>query len=189
MNGFDPLTRLSAGEIERETVQRTEETERLAALFAQALPQPLKHTLGLPEQAPESSESWQGGVGKLTQEALPTPAAVVAEASGAPSDTLVFTLRAGDLGELKCMVDRADSGVRVLIGADGHNALLAAGAERGALEAALRSAGLSVQSVKVVPLAKFGTALARGERAPDGRHVRQAFNGSRGRGRRVKLIG
>lgn len=189
MNGFDPLSRLSAGEIERETVQRTEETERLAALFAQAIPQPLKDHFGLPEQTPESSDSWQGGVGKLTQETGPTPASVVAEASGAPSDTLVFTLRAGDLGELKCMVDRSDSGVRVLIGADGRNALVAAGAERGALEAALRSAGLSVQSVEVVPLAKFGTTLARGERAPDGRHVRQAFNGSRGRGRRVKLIG
>ncbi|HTQ07613.1 MAG TPA: hypothetical protein VMI54_27340 [Polyangiaceae bacterium] len=189
MNGFDPVSRLSAGEIERETVQRTEETERLAALFAQAVPQPLRDRLGLPEQAPESSESWRGGVGNLTQETSPTPAAVVAEASGAPSDTLVFTLRAGDLGELKCMVDRSDSGVRVLIGADGRNALTAAGAERGALEAALRAAGLPVQSVAVVPLSKFGTSLARGERAQDGRHVRQAFTGSRGRARRVKLIG
>lgn len=189
MNGFDPLARLSAGEIERETVQRTEETERLAALFAQAVPAPLKSALGLPEQAPESSESWRGGVGKLTHEPSPTPAAVVAEASGAPSDTLVFTLRAGDLGELKCMVDRSHSGVRVLIGAEDRNALVAAGAERGALEAALRAAGLPVETVAVVPLAKFGTALARGERAPDGRHVRRAFGGSRGRGRRVKLIG
>lgn len=189
MNGFDPVSRLSAAEIERETVQRTEETERLGALFAQALPQPLKDHFGLPEQAPESSEPWRGGVGRLTPEPSPTPAAVVAEASGAPSDTLVFTLRAGDLGELKCMVDRSDSGVRVLIGADGHNALLAAGAERAALEAALRGAGLPVQSVTVVPLAKFGTRLARGERAPDGHKSRQAFGGSRGRGRRMKFIG
>ncbi len=189
MNGFDPVSRLSAGEIARETLERTEETERLAALFAQALPQPLRDRFGLPEQAPESSESWRGGVGKLTEAASPTPAAVVAEASGAPSDTLVFTLRAGDLGELKCMVDRSDSGVRVLIGAEGRNALVATGAELGVLEAALRSAGLPVQSVAVVPMAKFGTALARGERAPDGRHVRQAFTGSRGRARRVKLIG
>jgi hypothetical protein len=186
VNGFDPVVRLSSGQIERETVQRTEETERLAALFAQALPQPLNDRFGLQE---ESSDSWRGGVGNLTPETAPTAASVVAEASGAPSDTLVFTMRAGDLGELKCMVDRSESGVRVVIGADGNNALLAAGAERGALEAALRAAGLAVESVAVVPLAKFGTALAREDGAPDGRHVRHAFTGSRERARRVKLIG
>ena len=183
MNGFDPLSRLTAAEIERETVERTEETERLAALFAQALPSALPDRFGIVD---ESSDSWQRSVGNLTP---PTAAAVSTEASGTPSDTLVFTLRAGDLGVLKCMVDRTESGVRVLIGADGQNALLAAGAERGALEAALRSAGLQVNSVAVVPLARFGTALARGAGAQDGRDVRRAFTGSRERARRVKLIG
>jgi hypothetical protein len=183
VNGFDPLPRLAAVEIEREGLERTEETERLAARFAQELPTPLNDRFGITE---ESSDSWQRGVGNLTP---PTAAAVSTEASGTPSDTLVFTLRAGDLGVLKCMVDRTESGVRVLIGADGQNALTAAGAERGALEAALRSAGLEVNSVAVVPHARFGTALARGAGAHDGRDVRRAFTGSRERGRRVKLIG
>ncbi len=186
MNGFDPVSRLAAAEITRETVERTEETERLAALFAQALPTALHDRFGVID---ESSDSWQRSVGNLTPPAAPTAAAVSTEASGTPSDTLVFTLRAGDLGVLKCMVDRTESGVRVLIGADGQNALLAAGAERGALEAALRSAGLPVNSVAVVPLARFGTALAPRAGAQDGRDVRRAFTGSRERGRRVKLIG
>ena len=187
MNGFDPVTRLAGAEIERESVERTEETERLAALFAQALPAHLQQGFGIGDG--ESSDSWQRSVGNLTPPTPPTAAAVSTEASGAPSDTLVFTLRAGDLGVLKCMVDHSESGVRVLIGAEGRDALVAAGAESGALEAALRSAGLEVNSVAVVPLARFGTALARGAGAPDGRDVRRAFTGSRERARRVKLIG
>ena len=188
MNGFNPLSRLAAAEIEREKVERTEETEKLAALFARALPAPLQRELGI-TQDEESSESWQRGVGNLTPNTPPTAAAVSTEASGAPSDTLVFTLRAGDLGVLKCMVDRTESGVRVLIGADGRNALTAAGAESGVLEAALRAAGLPVSGVDVVPLSNFGTSLARRGGAPDGRHVRRAFTGSRERARRVKFYG
>jgi hypothetical protein len=186
VNGFDPVSRLAAADIAREDVERTEETEKLAALFAQAVPAPLRTDFGL---TPESSDSWQQSVGNLTPSTAPTAAAVSTEASGAPSDTLVFTLRAGDLGVLKCMVDNTQTGVRVLIGADGRSALLAAGAERGALESALRAAGLPVSSVAVVPLAKFGTGLARGAGASDGREVRRAFTGSRARARRVKLIG
>ena len=108
------------------------------------------------------------------------------------SETLMFSVRAGDLGELKCLVNRGENGVRVLIGVDGRSALTAAAAERGVLEAALRATGLTVQSVAVVPLAKFGTTLARGGEAPDGRPVRHAHTGPRGSSRmarRVKLIG
>jgi hypothetical protein len=186
VNGFDPVSRLAAAEIERESVERTEETEKLAGLFAQALPVPLQNHFGIGEA---SSDSWQRSVGNLTPPEPPTAAAVSTEASSAPSDTLVFTLRAGDLGVLKCMVDSTETGVRVLIGAESQNALTAAGAERGALEAALRTAGLPVSSVAVVPLSRFGTSLARGGGAPDGREVRRAFTGSRERARRVKLIG
>jgi hypothetical protein len=187
MNGFDAVSRLAAAEIERESVQRTEETEKLAALFAQALPASLHERFGIAEES--SSDSWQRSVGHLTPPEPPTAAAVSTEASGAPSDTLVFTLRAGDLGVLKCLVDRTESGVRVLIGADGRNALTAAGAERGALEAALRAAGLPVSSVAVVPLARFGTALARGGGASSAPEARHAFTGSRERARRVKFYG
>jgi hypothetical protein len=173
----------------REARDRTEQTERLAALFLQALPQALNYNVGLGE---ESSESWQGSVGRLTPEEPLAP--MCAETEGAPpsSDTLTFSLRAGDLGELKFSINRGENGVRVLIGVDGRNALTAAGAERAALEAALRATGLTVQSVAVVPLAKFGTPLARRGEAADARNVRQVHGGLRGasRGnRRVKLIG
>jgi hypothetical protein len=173
----------------REARERTEQTERLAGLFAQALPQALNYQLGVGE---ESSDSWQGGVGKLTPDEPLAP--MCAETEGAPpsSDTLVFSLRAGDLGEVKFSVNRGENGVRVVIGMDGQNAVNAAGVERAALEAALRATGLTVQSVAVVPLAKFGTPLARRGEAPDARNVRQVHSGFRGssRGnRRVKLIG
>jgi len=189
VNHFDALRLLGAPSEERETTERSEETERLAALFAQVLPQALSDRLGI---AQESSESWRGGVGDLTPPEPLAPMCAEPEGSEPSTDTLLFSVRAGDLGELKCLVNRGENGVRVLIGVDGRSALTAAGAERGALEAALRATGLTVQSVTVVPLAKFGTPLARGGEAPDGRPVRHAYAGPRGssRGtRRVKLIG
>lgn len=187
MTGFDYIARLSAVTLERETTARTEETERLAGLFAQALPQALQQALGL---LAESSESWRGGVGSLTHDEPLAPLAAGAEASGTDGESMVFSLRAGDLGELKCQLERTDAGVRVIIGADGRNALTAASAERGALESALKAAGLTVRSVVVVPLSKFGTVLARGGGAENGRLVRHPHAGSREeRNRRLKLIG
>jgi len=187
LNSVDVFERLCITVPQRETEDRAEETERWAAYFAQVLPQALNDRLGV---APESSESWQGGVGNLTPSEPLAPLLGEAESAGTSSDSLVFSLRAGDLGELQCRLERSEAGVRVLIGVDGRNALAAAGAEQGALESALRTAGLNVQSVSVVPLSKFGTTLARGGTAPDGRLVRHAPVGAREqRGRRVKLIG
>jgi len=187
LNSFNPFVRLSAATVERETEAATEETERLAALFAQAVPQPLKYDLGLAE---ESSESWQGGVGNLTPLQQLAPMCAEAVASGGSLEDLVFSLNAGDLGVIKCRLERTEAGLRVTIGADGRNALAAPGAERNALESALRAAGLNVRSIAVVPLAKFGTVLARGGEARDGRPVRHAPPGSREqRSRRLKFIG
>lgn len=189
MNQFDALRLLGAAQDDRETTERTEQTERLAALFAQALPQALTDRWGVTER---SSESWQGGVDNLTPAEPLAPMCATPEGGEPSSDTLVFTLRAGDLGELKCAVNRGEGGVRVVIGVDGRSALMAAGTERAALEAALRATGLSVQSVSVVPNAKFGTTLAERGRAPDGRPVRRVHAGPRGSSRsarRVKLIG
>lgn len=187
MNGTDVVARLSVTVPDREREDRTEETERWAGYFAQLLPQALSNRVGRVE---ESSESWQGGVGSLTRPEPPAPAPGPAEASGNEGENLVFTLHAGDLGELRCELERSAAGVRVVIGVDGRNAMTAAGAEQSALESALRSAGLRVQSVAVVPLSKFGTALARGSGAQDGRFVRHAHTGTRlERGRRLKLIG
>ncbi len=189
MNQLNAIRLFSTAIETRELASRTEETERLAALFAQALPVALSDRLGI---ADESSESWQGGVGNLTPAEPLAPMCATPEAGETDTDSLVFSLRAGDLGELKCRVDRGENGVRVLIGMDGRNALAAAGAERAALESALRATGLTVQSVSVVPLDKFGTTLARGGGAPVGRPVRQVHAGPRGSSRaarRVKLIG
>jgi hypothetical protein len=198
MNRFDALRLLGTPSEDRETTERTQETERLAALFAQVLPQALSDRLGIIDESTGSgdssgsSESWQGGVGELTQPGPLAPMCAETEGTEPSTDTLTFSVRAGDLGELKCLVNRGENGVRVVIGVDGRSALTAAAAERGVLEAALRATGLTVQSVAVVPLAKFGTPLARRGEAPDGRPVRHAHTGPRGSSRmarRVKLIG
>jgi hypothetical protein len=187
VNGFDVFGRLCVTVPDRERQDRTEETERWAGHFAQLLPQALNDRFGV---APESSESWRGGVGSLTHAEPLAPLAAAPAAPSSSDDSLVFSLRAGDLGEIRFQLERSDAGVRVVIGADGRNAMTAAGAEQSALESALKAAGLRVQSVSVVPLSKFGTPLARGGGAPDARHVRHAHAGARSeRTRRVKLIG
>jgi hypothetical protein len=189
---FDPVARLGTY-VEppaRESEVRADDPSRWAIALAQHLPQALSQRFGIAE---ESSESWQGGVGRLTPPAVPGPAAV--EAGSAPKG-LMIRMDAGDLGEVKCWLERGEGGMRVVIGVDGRNALMAAGAERGALEASLRAAGLPVQAVTVVPLAKFGTVLAEGERgrekASDERQIRRPLDASRAASRstrRVKWIG
>jgi hypothetical protein len=167
-------------------VRTDDDPSRWAIALAQAVPGVLSQRFGIAE---ESSESWQRGVGRLTPPSAPGPQA--SEAGSAPKG-LMIRMDAGDLGELKCWLERGEGGMRVVLGVDGRNALTAASAERGALEAALKAAGLPVQSVKVVPLGEFGTVLAEGETAADGRQVQRSFDESRARARttrRVKWIG
>lgn len=189
MSFFDPVLRLGTF-VERPPAPsepRADDPSRWAIALSQAVPGVLSHRFGIVE---ESSESWQGGVGGLTP-----PGPQVAGEVGAGSETkgLMIRMDAGDLGELKCWLERGEGGMRVVLGVDGRNALTAASAERAALEASLRAAGLPVHSVSVVPLASFGTVLAQGpgERAPDGRQIRKPPAGAReeSRARRQKWIG
>jgi hypothetical protein len=185
---FDPMARLGTY-VERPVERaepRADDPSRWAIALAQAVPGVLSHRFGIAE---ESSESWQGGVGHLT----PPAPTVTSQGEGAQGPKgLMIRMDAGDLGELKCWLEQGEGGMRVVIGVDGRNALTAAGAERAALEASLRAAGLSVQAVKVVPLAELGTVLAEGGTAPDGRQLRRSPAGSRDESRttrRVKWIG
>ncbi|HEY3497527.1 MAG TPA: hypothetical protein VGK73_22675 [Polyangiaceae bacterium] len=188
MSYFDPLARLGTY-VERTPAPaepQVDDPSRWAIALAQAVPGVLSQRFGI---APESSESWQGGVGSLTQ---PEAAQTGESAPSSGPKGLMIRMDAGDLGEVKCWLERGEHGMRVVLGVDGRNALAAAGAERAALEASLKTAGLPVQSVKVVPLAELGTVLAQGERAPAGRHVPRPFAGSRDASRttrRVKWIG
>jgi hypothetical protein len=164
---------------------RLEEAERWAAALTQASVRIEPRRFGIGE-AP--SETWRGGVGNLTPQ--PTPAAV--GSGGMAPKGVLLRVDAGDLGELSFWLERGPSGVRVLVGVDGRNAHLAVGTERAALENSLRAAGLPVQSVAIVPRARFGTALA--ESAPDSASQRRDAASPRGQrtsrqGRRLKLFG
>jgi hypothetical protein len=188
MSGIDAFSRLGVyvERSARAVEERADDPSRWAIALSQAVPPALTRRLGIAE---ESSESWQGGVGPLTQPEAPPPpqTAKMPEEKG-----MLLAFDAGDLGQLKCWLEKTNDGMRVVVGVDGRNALMAAGAEKNALEAALKAAGLPVQSVSVVPLEKLGTVLADGERAPDGRVVRRVPAGSRDSSRptrRVKWIG
>ena len=192
MSFFNPLARLGTY-VERPAQPaepRTDDPTRWAIALAQAVPGVLSQRFGLVEETKEgSSESWQRGVGPLTP---PTPAQTAESGPSSAPKGLMIRMDAGDLGEVKCWLERGVDGMRVVLGVDGRNALTAAGAERATLEASLRAAGLPVKGVSVVPLAELGTVLAEGEGAPDGRELRRPFAGSRDASRttrRVKWIG
>jgi len=177
---------------EVETRGLREQAERWAAMLASALaPEPVMPAL---QPAPVEASatppvSWREGVEGLTQVAAPAAETV----SGGDKSRLLVTLDGGDLGELSCALERSDSGLRVVIGVTGRQAAAAVGAERAALEAALRHVGLPLQSVEIVPRAQVGIVLAQGKETPAGR---QARFGARDPGeprarsaRRLKWIG
>lgn len=169
-----------AAEPERETRGLREQAERWAATLTGALtPEPLPAPFQ-PDIAETAAPpvSWREGVEGLTQAAPPGAESVP---SGDGSRLLV-TLDGGDLGELACALERTDSGLRVVIGVTGRQAAAAFGAERGALEAALRHVGLPLQSVEIVPRSEVGTVLAQGKEDKEGKEApagRQARLGAR----------
>jgi len=174
-----PVERAASGD------GRLDEAERWAAALTQAALRAAPPRLGT-SAAP--SESWRGGVGALT----PSETAAAEEGGGNDPKGVLLRVDAGDLGELSFWLERGPTGIRVLVGVDGRNAHLAVATERAALENSLRAAGLPIQSVALVPRAKFGTALA--ESAPDSASQGRSAPAPRGRhaskpGRRLKLFG
>jgi hypothetical protein len=167
----------------------TERAERWAAALSGAL-EPQKVVPPPPPAAGAAPPvSWREGVGSLTPEG---PAGAAAEPAS-PTERLVVTLEAGDLGELTCRVERGREGVSVVIGVDGDRAEAVLVSERATLEAALRNAGLPLASVAVVARSKLGTVLAHGPEAPPGRDAKRgALVSSEQRARsarRLKWIG
>ncbi|HEX6272394.1 MAG TPA: hypothetical protein VFZ53_05120 [Polyangiaceae bacterium] len=163
---------------------RLDEAERWAAALTQAAFRAEPARVGVIGP----SESWRGGVGQLT----PPETAPSNETGGKDPKGVLLRVDAGDLGELSFWLERGPTGIRVVVGADGRNAHLAVAAERAALENSLRAAGLPVQSVAIVPRARFGTALAESapDSASDGRNASSPREQRTSRqGRRLKLFG
>jgi flagellar hook-length control protein FliK len=116
----------------------------------------------------EPPSAWRPSAGDLT------PAQAASAASGdAPSDQhelgrLVMRVDGGSLGELEVTLDRRDGALRVVIGMENQDLVGAVLPDTAALRAALEKAGVSVQSLNVVPASQVGTVLAQRRPNPSG---------------------
>lgn len=156
--GLSPLSRQQ--EIEDSAGERGR--EEAAALWV-ALAQQVQssHNLALPGDPPaqiEPPSAWHSSAGNLTP-----GGAVAGGAEGAPPapERLVLRVDGGSLGELEVTLDRQDGALRVVIGMENQHLVGAVLPDARALKSALEQAGVSVQSLNVVPASEVGTVLAQ----------------------------
>lgn len=146
----------------RETVERAVEDN--AERFAQAL---LPY-VATPQATPTPAllpGAWRGSDGVLTPPAQPLAAADgAAETSNgsgdAPNERVVVSVKSADLGDLSLVLDRSESGVRVVIGVTDARAAELMVPEREALLERLVGQGVRVTSVQIVGQRELGTLLA-----------------------------
>lgn len=160
-SGIGPRSELTDGHA-RDTVERA--VEENAERFAQAL---------LPYVAPQTAPTpavlpgpWRGSDGVLTP-----PGAELLASSNAASEALgqsgdasgervVVSVKSAELGDLSLVLDRSESGVRVVIGVTDARAAALMAPEREALLERLIGQGVRVTSVQIVGQRELGTLLA-----------------------------
>lgn len=154
--------------VEREEAKSGERDGEAAAQLWMALAQQVSSAQSLPTGELETPSAWHPSGGVLT------PGATGAEAAGgAPVDLktperLVLRVDGGALGELEVTLDRQDGALRVVIGMENQHLVGAVLPDARALRAALEGAGITVQSLNVVPASEVGTVLAQRRLTPSG---------------------
>lgn len=150
----------------RERNDEERATEEQAARWAQIL---TPHVIAqLPPLAPPSEATpggWRAGDGVLTPEASQSATQVSLtggdETSEAkPAERIVVNVQTSDLGELSLVVERTESGVRVVVGVGDAQTMGQMLPEREALMRQLVGTGLNVASIQIVRQSEVGTVLA-----------------------------
>jgi hypothetical protein len=201
---------LSAANTTEEHSSDDEELERWASVVAGCLlhpqvqppPPPVGFEFGA---APAAPEGWRQSVGVLTQD----PRAlgeVIAENPVSPSGTgfgtsaierIQVRVNTKEFGEVSLVIERAEQGLRILLGAVDGRVVSALRNEANAVRRALESGGQSVGSLEIVRMNELGTVLAQTKVAPSNRLRRlkeaadAASNPTAGKKktRRINLIG
>jgi Flagellar hook-length control protein FliK len=151
--------------IPREESNRERDGEAAAALWA-ALTAQLAAAERLPSLPAEPSakaapSAWHPSAGDLTPGMAQS--GVTAEAAPAPAapERLVLRVDGGTLGELEVTLERKDGAMNVVIGMENKQLVGSVLPDAHALRSALEAAGISVQSLNVVPASEVGTVLAQ----------------------------
>jgi hypothetical protein len=187
-----------------------EELERWAAVVAGCLqnPQvqpPLLPTLSGVGREPVAPEGWRRSVGVLTQDPralgeviAENPASRLVTGTGnCELERIQIRVNTKEFGEVSLVVERAEQGLRILLGAVDGRVVAALRNEVKAVRRALESSGQSVGSFEIVRMNDLGTVLAQARVAPSNRLRRlkeaadAASNPTAGKKktRRINLIG
>jgi hypothetical protein len=186
MNGSE-LARTSLGDglalpTQEDTGIDSKELERWALAVAgclqQAVPsRPSPLGLGAADSSQQVPVGWRPGVESLTPDFAavaggPAAGAVtIADGSSCSSDEqrIQVRVRTPECGEIAVVVERVESGLRVLLGAENPLAVTLLTRETEAVRHALESDGQSVGSLEIVQMNRLGTDLAQTRAAPSSR--------------------
>jgi|WetSurMetagenome_2_1015567.scaffolds.fasta_scaffold322949_2 hypothetical protein len=158
------------------------EVERWSAMLCDMLAGK-STSLPIPMGDAGSPDTWRRGVGQMTpvrpgfgQPGIGQPCDAAGDADGSDGTNepgrVQMRVESEQLGEVAIVVERRETGLRVLIGSADAKALALFGAERETLMQALATVGLAVETVRVVQLQPIGTVLAQPLAFPRGRLVR-----------------
>ena len=137
--------------------------EEAAALWV-ALAQQVTTVQALPlaestEAAPPNA--WHSSAGDMTPVKSAAPASSGPPTNASASERMVLRVDGGALGELEVTLDRQGGALSVVIGMENQQLVSSVLPDASLLRSALEGAGITVQSLNVVPSSEVGTVLAQ----------------------------
>jgi flagellar hook-length control protein FliK len=161
----------AARQLDRDDSAQAEGGEQAAALWV-ALAQQVTGAQSLPVVADASvsppPNAWRPSAGDMTPATGLAPSSSDAQTETKAPERMTLRLDGGALGELEVTLERQEGGMRVVIGMENQAQIGAVLPDARALQSALESAGIHVQSLNVVPQSEVGTVLAQRRLSPSG---------------------
>jgi Flagellar hook-length control protein FliK len=159
-------------QLPREDAPRERDGEAAAALWA-ALTAELATAQRLPSLPVDAgvnapTRAWHPSAGDLTPGMVQSGAADEAAPPPDAPERLVLRVDGGALGELEVTLERKDGAMSVVIGMENKRLVGSVLPDAQALRSALEAAGITVQSLNVVPASEVGTVLAQRRLSPSG---------------------
>lgn len=116
----------------------------------------------------EPPSAWRSSAGDMTPSRAAAGTGGGAPTDAKPAERMTLRVDGGALGELEVTLDRQEGGLRVVIGMENQQLVGSVLPDAASLRTALERAGITVQSLNVVPQSEVGTVLAQRRLSPSG---------------------
>lgn len=116
----------------------------------------------------EPPSAWRASAGDLTPGSQAGALSAGAGGEGERPERMVLRVDGGALGELEVTLERDGGGLNLIIGLENRDSVGRVLPDARILQGALERAGVSVQSLRVVPASEVGTVLAQRRLSPSG---------------------